>query len=68
MIYQVAEMFNDKNKISADLNEACETIKNMFYKKYFEPVINIMEKEQRELDLHEPKEIKLLKALERFLT
>ena len=30
MICQVAEMFNDKNKISADLNEAVETIKNMF--------------------------------------
>ena len=39
----------------------------MFYKKYFEPVINIMEKEQRELNLHEPKEIKLIKALETFL-
>lgn len=67
MICQVAEMFNDKNKISADLNEAVETIKNMFYKKYFEPIINVMEKEQKELDLHEPKEIKLLKALEPFL-
>lgn len=67
MIYQIAQMFNDKNKINADLNEARETIKNMFYKKYFEPVVSIMQKEREELNMNEPKEIKLLKALQPFL-
>lgn len=66
-IYEITQLMGDKNLIQNDLNEALNTVKDIFYKKYIQK-FQIALDEHKELATKESsKEIQLLNALKPFV-